>query len=208
MAQDLTIHTFDVLKIANRSPDANTLHHHKSTVQKFRDVIKVKLDIAALNNFQVTQGSIEDHLRQVGAILSSAISCGNIYDLEVVDNSSIAFWEHKAAKAPIYELPWTGPAIFLMTHPKEVVTDEGLSAYLANRIGDQLIIVELLFVGKSEKFLIYQTLWANIPLGIDKSVTVIAYTGDAPTMKTVDSTFKPLIMATAFLVSESSSRPS
>ncbi|WP_220375915.1 hypothetical protein, partial [Staphylococcus pseudintermedius] len=60
---------------------------------------------------------------------------------------------------------------------------------------------ELMFVAASGMFLVYQSLWAKIPVGSDRGVVVIAHS-QPPTSQTVDSTLPPAIMGVAFLDAE------
>lgn len=194
----MRIAPFTELKISERAPDANIQKQHKEAVESLRRAWASSFSIAHLNDFRYPNGSAEEHLEKVGNALQKAAAINNVYDFGVVSNDSIKLWEHRAEDRPISNIPWVGPAVFLMTHP-EMTFEKSLSIYLLIQSGhDSIILTELLYSQESRSVLIYQTLVAKLPFGSSREVHMTAYTKEA-NPETVNSTLNPSIMGAAFV---------
>lgn len=202
------IQSIDTLMISDREPSSNDLKSHAAAVDRLKTLAERNaLRFAALGSLKVTVGTPKDHIAAIQKLIDIAITQGNVFDYGVINNEVIAAWEIKAEKKPVEVLAWNGPAIFLMTHPQEVPYD-AMSVYLLMANGSKLVVSELMFLDKSETLLVYQTLHANIPVGINRAVTVTAYSDPEPSPLTVNSTLNPAIMGVAFLSSSENQRPS
>ncbi len=203
MPQPVRFIPIDALKISDRAPDARVYDQHLETVAKLKELFAKPLHVAALSSFRSTSGTPQSYMLAVRELIRHAIHANNVFDFGVIDNEAIAKWERRAAEEPIKELPWSGTALFLMTHPNEITSDRSLSMYVIHNEPGELLIAELMFIAASETMLVYQGFLTDLPLGGDWNVTITGYS-DGPTTESVNSTLPPVVMGTAFLREQTS----
>lgn len=197
---------FNELKLSERAPDANLQKQHKEGVEALRKAWTTSFSIVALESFRSFGSTVQEHLENTGAALQMAAALGNVYDFGIVADDAIKLWEHRAEARPLAELPWDGPAVFLMTHPELTAFDKSVTVYLLQYLEDDRIdLTELVYSQTANSVIIWQTMVANLPFGASREVRVTACTNQ-PTVETVNSTLNPSIMGAAF-VAETGIKP-
>lgn len=197
---------FTELKLSERPADANLQKQHKESVEALRKAWTTSFSLVALDSFKSLSCSVQEHLENTGAALQMAAALGNVYDFGIVADDAIKVWEYRAEERPLAELPWDGPAVFLMTHPEFTAFDKSVTVYLLQYLEDGHIeLTELVYSQASNSVIIWQTMVANLPFGASREVRVTACTNQ-PTVATVNSTLNPSIMGAAF-VAETRTKP-
>lgn len=200
---------FRELQISDRTADANVINQHKDSLTIFRKSLTEGIQIACLPSFRRHSGSETEFIADTARFIKIAFEMNSIFDFGIVDNKQITRWERQIEKSPINTLPWSGPALFLMSHPDQIQSDHSISTYLVTQLSEsQVEITELLFISASKKFLIYQSLVAVMPMGKSREVILTAWSDFEPTGETVNSTLPPAFMGTAFLAANIAQKPS